>query len=75
MSRFKLNTPREVHENPNSKFQAGLNKLRELWAEELLQTFTEMRENQRDAWTRTETADTAAGLIYDKIEEEKSKRK
>lgn len=71
MSRFKMNTPRQTHENPNSKFQAGLNKLAELWAQNLVETFTEMRENQRTAGTWNETVDKAAGLIYEKVEEVK----
>ena len=76
MSRFKINTPRESHENPNTKFQSGLNKLWELKgdkAKELLKTFTEMRENQRGAGTWGEVVDKAAWLIYEKIEEVKGK--
>lgn len=67
-------TPEEKHNHGPTKFRAWVNKLIELWQQELAESRETKREQTMANWLCENLADELAQGIYDNIEEIKKVR-
>lgn len=75
MWQIKTVTPYEMHVSSSAKFRAGVNKLIELWQQELADSREVVRENSGANNMVQDRMKELADGIYDEIEEIKRVRK